>query len=603
MIRTMLLALALLPAGSGGNAAQTAPAETAPVCATVDACIARLRAAAEAHDQVGETVRQRLAELGPPAVDALVPLLMDPDPWVRESAGLALTYFDHIDSRHLPALVEAWRHGDTINHQGRGNGWLPRPIAATGTEEALRLLWADYERDPQQSRNSQTFFALAWGFPERVRPLLLARFAACRDSDGAGINDGDYRGPCAGLYTLLQEFRPPFPDWSIPPLVDLAEHARSDDVRAGAESVLAGMTNPAALAPLQRRLAALTPALAHRFEGQWDVRILIREIARYGPAARASGPAITPYLGRDYGADLRADAALALGQIDAQAAIPALLALEPDLGDDWLLAYNVAEALGRLRARAAVPLLQRLASGYWHRGVRHNAARALNAIAGGPFADPERPGDGAPYGNARGADGQEYEYFGDLRFAGDDAAETCLAEGERRFAQDPVGALRPPAREPVELRFAAPEPTVAETLRSRIPQSLARGGVMFALPVRNGTLVGLNGGEFGGGLVLVPDQGPVRKLMGEPVAFAWHAGARLYVAAGLAHLVLDLGHIYVIDPVRLAILRTIRLPASPRGLYVTRDGAAVIDTAAGQVAVGADGRLVDVERLHGCMAG
>jgi hypothetical protein len=298
MFRSLLIAGALLSTGPEGTAAQ--PGErpvTADGCDSLPQCLARVRAADSGVLRGGNHLYRDIVRFGAPAVDALVPMLRDPDLNVRERAGYLLAQFPSIDRRHFPALVEAWRHGDTINHQGRGNGWLPRAIAATGTDEALRLLWADYERDPEQGRNSQTFFALAWGFPEQVRPLLLARIAACRDSDGAGISDGNYRGPCAGIYSLLQEYRPRFPAWSIPAILDLAAHGRSDTVRAGAEDTLARFSNPAALAPLQRRLASFPRGPEARQRG-WEVSRLIMQIVRYGAAARASGPAIIPYLTR-----------------------------------------------------------------------------------------------------------------------------------------------------------------------------------------------------------------------------------------------------------------------------------------------------------------
>ena len=566
MLKAFFLALALLPAGPQDGTARNSR------CADVPACIAALRSDVRDGRQVVEPVRLRLAELGEPAVEALVPLLTDADRGVRESAGLALTYFPRIDSRHLPALVRAWRESDT-GSVGRGNGWLPRPIAATGTDEALRLLWQDFERDPDQGSNSQTFFALAWGMGERVRPLLLGRIAACRDSaDGS---------PCAGIYTLLGEFRPRIPAWSVAAILDLAEHARSDAVRVAAENMLASLSHPAALAPLQRRLAVLRPDAAIE-GGRWRAASLIRQIARYGAAARASGPAIMLYLGAAQDEDLRADAALALGRIDSRAAVPALLALAPALPDDWLLAYNVAESLGRLRAEAARSLLERLAREHWHRGVRRNAARALSALSGGPFAIPAEPGSGVLYPNPRSVDGQEFVYIGDLRFAGDDATRACP-----RLARMPGVVAGAEA---------------GEALRRRIPNALARGEVKFVLQVNRGALVGLDGGEFGGGIVLLRDRGSPRALTDEPVAFAWRMGRRLYVAAGLAHLGLDRGHLYVVDLARLRIQRTIRLPASPRALHAAPGGAAVIDTAAGQVAVGPDGRLIDSGRIDGCAA-
>jgi HEAT repeat protein len=265
MFRSLLIAGALLSAGPEGTAAQ--PVErpaTADGCDSLPQCLARVRAADSRVLRGGNHIYRDIVRFGAPAVDALVPMLRDPDLNIRERAGYLLSQFPSIDPRHFPALVEAWRHGDTINHEGRGNGWLPRAIAATGTDEALRLLWADYQRDPEQGSNSQTFF----------------------------------------------------PAWSMPAILDLAAHARSDDVRASAEDTLARFSNPAALAPLQRRLAAYPREPGN--ERRWEVSRLIMQIVRYGTAAQASGPAIIPYLDVAYDEDLRADAALALGQIGAQ---------------------------------------------------------------------------------------------------------------------------------------------------------------------------------------------------------------------------------------------------------------------------------------------
>jgi hypothetical protein len=602
MFRSLLIAGTLLSVMPETGAAQArAQPATADGCTSLSQCLEHVRDANSRVLRGDDVIYRDIVRFGAPAVNALVPMLRDPDVNIRERAGYLLAQFPSIDPRHFPALVEAWRHGDTVNREGRGNGWLPRAIAATGTDDALRLLWADYERDPEQGSNSQTFFALAWGFPDQVRPLLLARIAACRDSDSTGIHDGNYRGPCAGIYTLLQEFRPPFPAWSTPAILDLAQHARSDDVRAGAEDTLARFSNPAALAPLQTRLAAL-PRGAGSADRGWEVSRLIMQIVRYGAAAHASGPVIIPYLDAGYDEDLRADAALALGQIGASSAVPALLALAPDLRDDWLLAYNVAESLGRLRATEARPLLERLARDYWHRGVRSNAARALNMIAGGPFENLAASASGASRPPPRDGSGEELVYMGRLRFTGDDASSPCSESGERPLGQDPVGMLRGPRTGVALVSPTAISAAARDALRRAIPVRFAQGEVVFALPTPDGELVGLNGGEFGGGLILLDEQGEPRRVFGEPVAFAWQTGGRLYVAAGLAHLGLDIGHLYIVDPARHRIERTIRLPASPYRLLSTRDGA-VIDTRAGQVAIRQDGQLVDAERVQGCMAG
>ena len=578
--------LLLSPALAAG--AVVAQPDDAARCVSLSDCIAALRTAAQNKRQVGQAVEERLITLGPPAVDALVPLLADPDLQVRASAGMTLGGFDSIDPRHLPALVHAWRHGDVINRQGRGNGWMPRAIAATGTEEALRLLWQDYLRDPHHSSNAQVFMALAQ-MGERARPLILGRLAACRTS-------ADDEG-CDGVYQLLGEWKQPFPEWSIDAIVELALHAQADGVREAAQWQLGRRQHPAVLPPLQRRLADLDPAQTE----PWDVSHMIDLVAAYGRAARASGPAIVRYLAPEMHEDVRARAALALGEIDETAAIPALMALGPALGDDWLLAYNVAESLGRLRADEARPLLSRLAGGHWHEGVRNNAARALAMLDGGDFGRPRIVGDGAAYPRRVNEEGQEILYFGELRYAGDDAARCSIADlPPRKLEQDPVEQLRWRRGGAVRLRPAPVEAETAREIRRRIPVQQVQGRLVAVAAVDSGLLVAFNGGEFGGGVYHLPHRGPARALFEEPVFAAWTMGGKLYAAAGLNHLVMDRGHLYAVDPRRLQVERVIRLPASPTGIAAMPDRSVVLRTSEGAVAIREDGQLLHPERVAEC---
>ena len=578
---------------AGPLTAPSLAAEQSPACETVDSCIARLVATAKSRRQVTDPVAGRLVSLGDGAVDALVPLLLDPDPYVRESAGLALAGFRRIDPRHLPALIEAWRHGDTVNRPGRGNGWLPRAIAATGTEQALQLLWADFERDPKLGSNAQTVIALADFGGERIRPLLLRRFEQCRrDSTGAR---------CEGLHDVLRELKPVFPEWSVAEYVALASDAVSDEVRQGAEEQLVRLLHPAGLPAFQRRLRDVP--VAPDEERSWYLKSLIHGISTYGPAGRESGPLIARFLDARYDEDLRPDAALALGKIGDTSSTPALLAQAPGLIDDWLLAYNVTESLGRLRAPEARPLLERLARDHWHRGVRNNAARALAMIDGGDFARADVPDDGRPYPPPRGEQGEEFLYMGALRFAGDDLPEDCVPADDDKMkvlSQDPVGTIRWPGAGITGLEISGVDKSTQLEIRERIAVRQVQGMVVALLPTSTGQLVAFNGGEFGGGLYYLPRAGQMRALVTEPVRAAWLMSGRLYVAAGLAHLTLDSGHLYVVDPRRLRVERVIRLPASPARIAVSSRRAVIVETGEGAVAIGEDGRLVAPESIADC---
>jgi hypothetical protein len=389
------------------------------------------------------------------------------------------------------------------------------------------------------------------------------------------------------------------PAWALGELVALSR-AQSREARDHAVDRLAQLRHPAALEPLQRRLASLRPEAAQSEEGRWEVRRLIGQIERYGEAAQASGAAIVRYLQAEHDPDLRADAALALGRIGDASAAASLIALAPQFDDDWLLAYNATESLGRIRAVSARPLLANVARAHWHRGVRNNAERALNMIAGGVFARPNVAGDGSDYPPPRGDNGEEYLYFGGLRYAGDDQPGGCTSTRDRRLETDPVGSIRWPTDGIEHLQFADVGAAAAREFRARIPVEEMRGEVVAIAPTRSGWLVAFNGGEFGGGVYDHPQSGRGRVLTREPVVAMWRTGGRLFVAAGLAHLVLDVGHVYVIDPNGPTVERVIRLPASPRRILASTERIVLIETQAGALAVRSDGSPASPDLGAGC---
>jgi hypothetical protein len=500
---------------------------------------------------------------------------MDENLWLREAAGSLLTRFEHIDPRHLPALVQAWRHGDTVNNQGRGNDGMPAVIAATGTFEALNLLWEDYERDPHHGDHR----ALA-RFPEQLRPLLLARMARCRDSVGDDVN---YRGPCLGNYELLEHWSPPFPAWGIDALMDIALNGRSVQLREETERRLASLHHPGALPLVQRRLAGLIAEADRASPAERNAYGLLMTLADYGAAARSSGPAIAFFLDRRFNESLREAAIKAAGRVGDPVAVPGLLAQAPELTDNWQLAMAVTESLGRLRAPEARPLLERLARDHWHRAVRENATHALAALA-----NPARSASTS---------------WPDIDASENPGAGSCDAEDGREITllQNPVGALRWPARGIMEVEAQPIDEALAATLRRRVPVQRVQGEVRFTLPLRGGTLIGIDGGEFGGGLVHLPNVGPPVVLGPANVTFAWRMGGKLFVASGLRHFTLNTGSLQIVDLRTMRIERSIQLPASPYRLRALAGHVAVVDTGHGDLAIREDGQLVDVERLQGCM--
>jgi hypothetical protein len=379
----------------------------------------------------------------------------------------------------------------------------------------------------------------------------------------------------------------------------IALDARSQEARRGAEFALVRLLDPVGLTLIRRRLAAAA-APAGQTDKRFEVQSLIGDVASYGAAARDAGPLVVRYLDSSYHPDLRAAAALAVGRIDYRASTGALMALQPEFADDWLIAYNAAESLGRLRAAEARPLLERLRREHWHSGVRNNAERALNAIVGGAFARAGTSNDTEPH-SVRDTFGEEYVYFGGLRHGADGAAR-CSADGLGRSsaATDGSAAIPWPSENPVEVAFD-PIPQVRTIeIRRRLSQSHAPGRLQAILPVRSGHLVAFNGGEFGGGLHFVPKSGPPLPLLHAPVWFMWTMDGRLYAATGLSHGVLDSGELVVVSLDRLTVDRAVRLPAHPDRLIALNDRSVLLSTPAGAVGVSWDGRLYDAARHPFC---
>jgi hypothetical protein len=576
--RLAVVALAALLASPASAQQKTAQ------CLTLEQCIAEVRDPAIRVNGTDIPAKQRITAFGDDAVVALLPLLVDPDGRIREDAGYLLHSFRDIDPRHYAALLAGWNYGS-----GRRNGWLIVPIATTRTDAALELLWADFERDPGTGSNSQIFFALPFFGPERLQPLLLDRIERCRRSaDGT---------PCDGILALFDAMEDPLLANRRTPTIglfgdamaDLAANGATDKARYTAETYLLARQHPMGLALRIARLDALDVEALARDEEAFAPIYPITEISRFGEQARSAGPSIARFLDPRLDPEVRAAAALALGRIGAADQASALVAQEPGLRDDWLLAYNTAEALGRLQAAEARPLLERLAASHWHRGVRNNARRGLNALSGSVFGLPESEPQGPVV-----PDEDVLRFLSDVRWAGDDADQRCRIAGKDvTLRSDPAGRIRFPARGVSRIDFAPVSETRYRAVREHIPVEFVQGRVTAIYPHQRGDLIAFNGGEFGGGLVVLPENGQPRTIVNEQVDFLWEMEGKLYVAAGLSHLGLDQGNLHVVDLRSLAVERVIRLPASPYQLVLGADRTAIVTTGAGDLRIAEDGTPLD----------
>ncbi len=520
--------------------------------------------AAREWSQREDALRLRIVGFGAPAVNRLVPLLDHEDAGVRRVAGLTLAQFATIEPRYLPTLIAADR---------RGNGWMPRAIAATGTSEALDYLWLAFERDPDSSSNSQVLSALP-RFEEQLKARLLSRIDACRAST-------DYR-PCNGIHDLLGQLRPAYPAWSIAPLAELVTDGKNQRMRTWTLRVLARLRHPLALDEYRRQLNEIARA-SPRKSSAWQTVDLIRDIARYGDRGSMAGTSITGFLDRRYDAEIREEAARALGRVRHVAAIPALMGTAVDFEDDWVLAYNTTQSLGALRATAARGLLARTARNHWHLAVRRSAGRALGRINGDlALSEP----DDTMFGSRLPLqDGPEY--------AGDRPRWRGSISGEPLVLSSPVDELPIPSGGARKVDLGGPTTAIPEG--AIIPMEEGGGKVSLLIPWGGGWLVGTNNGEWGGSLQLVNGTRRVRLATGNVMGgFSWRG--RLYILSGIQHLGLDRGRLWEVDLKAGRLKRDTLLPAMATEVVVTDRGAVILRTRGGDVAVSRSGALDRPER-------
>jgi HEAT repeat protein len=559
-----LLAIANAPNGS--------PA--APDCETLDRCIALLETHQLPQPGGGSGIRvepiakvlERLYGFGAPAVDRMVALLKHENSEVRKRAAYGLRQFARIDERHLPELIRAFRAGEV---------WLPAAIARTGSDSALRFLQDELlgEESPDQIRYALTLLG------RRSEPFLIDQLVRCRTS--CPIEHGE-----EALRTLSE--LGPLSGPAVEAIQALAAlKSAPEALRVSMEDALIFHRQPPGVDILLGRLAAEETKAGRDF----NLSLIIDKLGDYESRAEHAGPALLPLLARRDLPDARAEAVLTLGRIGHRPAVPALVALLDEAEPDWLLGYNAVESLARLGATDAKGQISRLARAHWFRPVRNNAARALSLLSGSRF-------------ELTGVSGRDTEpdYLSlDLRFREDTRPERHCGFGEGH-GTDPI-QLRP--RAPVTwpdagVRLAAFAPPPAETARevmTKVKAFAMRGGEVTLLePWKgDGWLIGINAGEWGGGLYLIDRRGRPSEVIGTNVIGGLRLGGQVYVLTGLAHLIFDEGRLWRLAPDGRKAVSSIRLPARPRRVAISSDRTLLIRTSRGDVAVTEDGRPKAVE--------
>lgn len=594
--RVVVALLLVLPAG---HAETTTP----DACHDLPACIQQLRSQALARHQdryagMGpdeERVVQRIVAL-PGGVDALVPLLEDPDEEVAELAAYALRDVPVINSVYLPQI----RRG-----LDRGLGWLAPALARIGTAEAAKEAVDRYMASDSSPGNQEAYALHLLG--RRTFPFLLeyARcLRACKDTTYDLL-----RFVLAELGPERAEIGPPLlaialdrtatPQvargalWMIAALGEdglglehdlLRERDQARHMAAWIDTALVGIHSAAAGEIFARHLAEAPEAMT------------LVDLAQVGRAGRDAGPTVLSIFRERE--DLRLEAAATLGYIGYSEAIPNLVSALDDVVDPRM-PMVAAAALAQLQATSALAALDRTAAAHWYPPARDAARKAAESIRSG--VEPPTPKRGNLYAFVPfyppPTSLPDCEQFREQAVPEPPEAKlyTASAAAQLQRLAYPSEIVSYGAADEAEQRAQGKDIVDVRSDNLLVHRQPIRQTPDVALRVEGGWLAGSNRGEWGGELVFISDKGDVQRVADENVEDVYHLGTRIVATIGLAHLSRNEGAILEIKADtdgywQSAVWR--RLPGAPRMSYRVAPDSLLVQTAGlGAIVINANGDM------------
>lgn len=573
-------------------------------CATLDDCLQELLQTAKEPKLPGAPMRQETHTLAeriasfPGAAEALVPLLADPDPDIAERAGLALSAMPSIPPEYFDAIRAGLE---------RGLGWLPAALGRIDSEKAAREAVDRYLASRSAPHNQEAAAVVRSGV--RAIPRILER-AACSP-------------PCPPethwlLGTVLEQIQPGR-ERAAEGLMGIAEDPDAPpQTRRGVLGMIGALGRDGlALEPRLLALKAQAPELGAWMDGalveigsrrsgeilarrlrQEPSAWMLRDIAETGEAARGAGSAVAEFLAGD--PLLRAPAALTLGYIGYEPAVPTLVAALDDPVDPRAT-WAAAKALGHLRADAALGGLSEAATAHWYPPTREAARSAVRQIRGEEAEENDERGTGFA-----------------MRFFGyehlDEGIPECEVPAERRHRESHATKLyahRSPER---MKRLAYPSQIVSYGADDEEAQRAAGETVIrvhsgnlrehreiveqtpgIALRVGGGWLAGSDRGEWGGELMFLPDAGAPQHILDANIEDIYQLGDAIVVTTGLAHLSMNQGVLYratrdAQGAWQAEVWRI--LPGAPAASHLVKPDELLVRTRhTGTVVVDAEGRM------------
>jgi HEAT repeat protein len=579
----LLLVFLLLGAAARGE-------PTPGACATVEACVARLvelgssRGPQDGITNEDGALGRALAKLGPDALPPLTALLEHRHPQVRESAAYALGFFGEAAKPAIPALIRAvkkkvswavWALGLTKDASVlptlkqvllRGDMGMVSVLGDFGEAGVAVLVEVleDRKTSTKVLRILLDEFDSRTGAPPVTAPVVPRLVAVLADAR---------RPPLARRVAILWlENIGPAASEAIPELRKVRETSGDEPLRDAASHALAAMGDGDVVANLIRAL--------DKRDGV-DRGSVLAFLGRLGPAATPAIPRLSEMLRTAEDWKDRERAADALGWTRSPEAVPVLLEALGDLS--WRVQYEAVTALGRVGSGEALPMLAAVRQEHWFGPVRRAAARAIEAIElAGRAPRPMHYSQGVF--KARWAAWEGREASPEERCWDAEARQWRVRKGERWLTLKPVD--RPRQLDTFQ-NFPFPELRSAQTSFHR---------------VEGGWLMGVDKGEFGGGLWFLGEDGsrtPILETEEESVLGFAELPGRLLAFTGMSHMGLNEGFAYTLTREgdgTWTLHRLVQLPGFPKAWRIDADITLVVATGSGVVELAYTG----VQRMLPC---
>ena len=534
-------------------------------CLSLPACTAKLNQFATSKKYVhSKFLAEDMRRLGEPAWKVIVDLSVSDDERVRDLAGSVMGQWFPLSEEKIPEIVAALRR--------EPGGWPARALMRIPSEEATRALIDDVARN---GGGNQSSFALGARLPEAF-PLVFERM---EEGDSfklaSGLSEGLSRpaqpenlARRQGIVKWLmaaasnQGNAPIYRRQATGFLLDMGPLKGVDlsPLRRNLESpdrslvqltriLLSQQGDPAALPYIQeecRQASKVVDANDSMFVS--PRASCLNHLARAGAAAAGSVPLLEEWLEKAT-LDTSNQILATLGYLGDRSVVP-LLESKLYSNDDREVTASL-ESLWRLRSKESLPRIRQVASKHWYSTVREFASLVANALETGNGAAVE-----AALDRAFRNDELASKHVWGLSMENDKKRKDCVAWKVDDNLIEYEEYLR----------------TDAALLR-KYQHSV--DGLSQVAETAKGVFLGINKGEFGGGLVYQDLNGKKSDLSPENVvALLPRSDGSVLALVGLAHLIDRGGSILEIatDQSVPRVVASRRLPSAPNAVYRVKQG-------------------------------